>query len=158
MDYYLEYFSDYSKKVSTIFMFYLKVFFICYNIKRIMSETITMNRRQYENLIRKSKVGWAMFYASEHLNHGLHIGYMKTINDMIENESVKEVLPDFVESEIKDLYAQLKKTIECPICYEELNKENMKFSSCGHKYCSSCLSKINECAVCRKQIYKKDNQ
>ena len=47
-----------------------------------MSSMITINKRQYELLIRKSKVGWAMFYASEHLNHALHIGYMKTINEM----------------------------------------------------------------------------
>ena len=117
--------------------------------------SITMSQRQYDSLIRKSKVGWAMFYASETLNHGLHIGYMKTINDMIENESVKEVLPDFVETEIKELYSQLKKTVECPICFEELDKDNMQFSSCGHKYCKTCLSKIKECAVCRKTIYVK---
>ena len=121
--------------------------------------TITMTERQYENLIRKSKVGWAMFYASETLNHGLHIGYMKTINDMIEKESegeTKEILPDFVETEMKELYEQLKKTVECPICYEQLNKDTMKFSSCGHKYCKNCLDKITECAVCRKTIYKKN--
>ena len=121
--------------------------------------TITMTERQYENLIRKSKVGWAMFYASETLNHGLHIGYMKTINDMIEKESegeTKEILPDFVETEMKELYEQLKKTVECPICYEQLNKDTMKFSSCGHKYCNNCLDKITECSVCRKTIYKKN--
>lgn len=125
-----------------------------------MGDTITMSKRQYESFIRKTKVGWAMFYASETLNHGLHIGYMKTINDMIEEAEgeTKEILPDFVETEMKELYSQLKKTVECPICYEEINKDNMKFSSCGHKYCETCLSKIKECAVCRKTIYKKNNQ
>jgi len=126
-----------------------------------MSETITMSKKQYESFIRKTKVGWAMFYASETLNHGLHIGYMKTINDMIEKESeskTKEILPEFVETEMKELYSQLKKTVECPICFEEINKDTMKFSSCGHKYCETCLSKISECAVCRKTIYKKNNQ
>ena len=78
---------------------------------------------------------------------------------MIVNETeTTEVLPEFVEGEIKELYAQLKKTVECPICYEELNKDTMKFSSCGHKYCKNCLEKISECSICRKTIYKKDNQ
>lgn len=124
-----------------------------------MSEKITMTKNQYESFIRKTKVGWAMFYASETLNHGLHIGYMKTINDMIENEKkTEEILPEFVEAEMKELYSQLKKTVECPICLQDINKDTMKFSSCGHKYCKTCLSKINECAICRKQIYKKNNQ
>ena len=44
---------------------------------------------------------------------------------------------------------------ECPICYEELSKDDIKFASCGHKYCETCLSKIDNCAICRKKIYSK---
>ena len=39
----------------------------------------------------------------------------------------------------------------CPICIE---KEAFYFTECGHKYCVSCLSKINKCAICRKLLIR----
>jgi len=122
-----------------------------------MSRTLT--ERQYKSLISKSKVGWACYYRAEAMNHQLHLDYMKIIKSL-ENEIKSEdrhSVPDFVVNEIQGLLTELKKQVECPICYEELNAEEIKFSSCGHKYCESCLSKINECAICRKKIYHKNN-
>ena len=68
----------------------------------------------------------------------------------------KSHIPDFVKNEITSMIKELKKEIECPICYDILESKDIKFSSCGHKYCETCLSKINECAICRRKIYHKD--
>ena len=40
---------------------------------------------------------------------------------------------------------------------DKLSK-NIKFSSCGHKYCAGCLAKLKSqtsstCAMCRRKIY-----
>ena len=61
-------------------------------------------------------------------------------------------------SEIKDIYKTIKKQIECPICLENIEIDDMKFSSCGHKYCETCLNKLKsedpaKCAICRRKIY-----
>jgi hypothetical protein len=124
----------------------------------------TLSERQYKNLIRKSKQGWACYYKAEQMNHELHMSYMSSIKSleakMEERDQKlyeKDHIPDFVKNEITDLLKILKKEVECPICYEELKPDEIKFSSCGHKFCADCLSKINECAVCRKKIYKKNN-
>lgn len=42
------------------------------------------------------------------------------------------------------------KDVECPICYER--ETDCIISPCGHKYCSSCVDKIQECALCRVVI------
>jgi hypothetical protein len=125
-----------------------------------MSKTLT--ERQYKNLITKSKQGWACFYKAEELNHHLHNQYLyrikeleRKINERDSKLYEKDHIPDFVINEIKELLTEVKKEVECPICFEEIKSENIKFSSCGHKFCETCLSKINECAVCRKKIYKK---
>ncbi len=122
----------------------------------------TLSERQYKGLITKSKVGWAQFYQSEQRNHQLHMEYMgriKELKDSIEGRDSplyeKDHIPDFVKNEITSLIAELKKQVECPICLEELKPDEIKFSSCGHKYCQTCLSKIKECAICRKKIYHK---
>lgn len=118
----------------------------------------TLSNAQYNALIKKSKVGWAAFYKSETQAHqkinGLY-SQIKLLKTNINGED-EGAIPDFMKNEIKELLKELKKEIECPICYEELKSDEIKFSSCGHKYCESCLSKINECAICRKKIYHKN--
>jgi len=120
-----------------------------------MSKTLT--ERQYKNLITKSKQGWACYYKSETNTHSKIESLYYQINQLknqIKGED-KGAIPEFIQNEITDLLKELKKEIECPICYEELKSDEIKFSSCGHKYCDNCLSKINECAICRKKIYHK---
>jgi hypothetical protein len=76
--------------------------------------------------------------------------------ETIRNEGLwSETIPTHIQNEMKTLYKELKKEIECPICLEKLNPEKMKFAQCGHKYCPTCYSKIDKCAICRKKIFKK---
>ena len=110
-------------------------------------------RKQITTLEKKSKVGWALFYQSSEDYHELFLEYhrrVKELEDKIKDESV----PQFIIEEIKELYKDLNKSLECPICFETLETKDIKFSSCGHKYCNTCLKKLNECAICRRKIYK----
>ena len=122
----------------------------------------TLSDKQYKNLIRKSKQGWACFYKAEQLNHELHMehmGTLKNLEKLIEERDTplyeKSHVPEFVKTELTELIGKLKIEVSCPICFEDLPSQDIKFSSCGHKFCATCLSKINECAICRKKIYHK---
>ena len=120
-----------------------------------MSKTLSAN--QYNALVKKSKVGWAKYYTAEARAHQKNIDLKEQIEKLknqIKGED--EGIPEFMKNEITDLLKELKKDIECPICYEDLKSDEIKFSSCGHKYCQDCLSKINECAICRKKIFHKN--
>lgn len=122
--------------------------------------TRTITNKEYENLIKKSKAGWASFYRAEAEAHQRDILYLEAIHDLKlklddEIEKKQEEFPIFVANELRDLMISLKKQIQCPICLHELDAKDIKFSSCGHKYCGECLSRIDECAVCRKKIFKK---
>ena len=109
-----------------------------------------VSQAHYNALIKKSKVGWAHFYQEAEKHHHLEIEYLKQIQSLTDHQGI----PEFVLNELQELIIKLKKEIDCPICYEPIT-DKINFSSCGHKYCSTCLSKITECAVCRKTIYKK---
>lgn len=116
----------------------------------------TITNKEYNNLIKKSKAGWASFYRAEADAHQRDILYLEAIHDLklkLENEN--QMFPIFLQQELRDLMISLKKQIECPICMDELDAKDIKFSSCGHKYCGECLSRLDECAVCRKKIFKK---
>lgn len=123
---------------------------------------ITMTANQKKTLERKAKVGWACFYRTEELNNNLHMEHLHMLRAMkskIEERDAqlyeKAQIPTFITDELTSLIGELKKEIECPICYEELKSDDIKFSSCGHKYCETCLSKIKECAICRRKLYHK---
>ena len=117
----------------------------------------TITNKEYNNLIKKSKAGWASFYRSEADAHQRDILYLEAIHDLkLKLEETETEFPAFVANELRDLMISLKKQIECPICMDELDAKDIKFSSCGHKYCQECLSKLDECAVCRKKIFKKE--
>lgn len=116
----------------------------------------TLSEYEYKRLITKSKQGWACFYKAETLNHKLQEENYHMWNELKQKtEENKDIIPSFVLEEMTEMISQLKKSIECPICFTELKSTDIKFSSCGHKFCKDCLSKIDNCAICRKKIYRK---
>jgi len=121
-----------------------------------------MNANKIKALEKKSKVGWAKYYGSETIRHNLVRDYiirMRQLEEEIKKRDAplyeKAHIPEFVKTEMINMIKELKKEIECPICLIEIKTDEIKFSSCGHKYCNSCLSKIDKCAICRKKIYPK---
>lgn len=46
--------------------------------------------------------------------------------------------------------------LQCPICFNEVNQEEMLFTSCGHHYCIACILESleynNSCPMCRHDL------
>ena len=110
-------------------------------------------RRENYNLKKSRAYAFAKYHQSETEKHEYQLQVYELFNKLKEEGEGK--VPDFLISELKEMYNITKKEIECPICYEDLKPDEIKFASCGHKYCETCLSKIDNCAICRKKIYSK---
>jgi len=121
------------------------------------------NNQYINRLEKKSKIGWACFFKSENNNHRIHTEYCDKIFQL--NNKLKDLtqlenqgIPIHIVSELKELYDLSKKEISCPICLDTIETNNIKFSSCGHKYCNNCLEQLKaqnnpKCAICRRKIY-----
>ena len=48
-----------------------------------------------------------------------------------------------------------KNIYECPICYKTLTEYNTVLSKCGHRHCTKCEKKIDDCSLCRKPLRDK---
>ena len=106
----------------------------------------TYTAGQYNTLKKQKAYAWAQYYNYQR-------DEVKTNIERIERI---ERMPNFVKEEIIELYTELKKSVECPVCLETLAPNQLQFSSCGHKYCMNCLPRVKErgnCAVCRKKLY-----
>ena len=122
-----------------------------------MSDKVQVDKKYLKRLEQKAKVGWACFYNLENLNNQLHHEYMASIKELQEQvEKPEEINLNHIFNEMNELYDKLKKSVECPICLEDLTSKDIKYSSCGHRFCATCLSKIDKCAICKRKIYHKN--
>jgi hypothetical protein len=96
---------------------------------------------------------WSRYYTEVDRNMDLHRKYCEVIKNV--NGDLNSELPTHLLDEMKELYNLLKKEIECPICIEIIQTDTLKITNCGHKFCETCFNRIEECAICRKKIYKK---
>jgi hypothetical protein len=54
--------------------------------------------------------------------------------------------------------------IECPVCYETIEGENICLTNCSHKFCTTCISQVvkmngqKKCPCCRATISKLVNK
>ena len=115
-------------------------------------------RLKYTECARRA--GFAMFYSESDINFTLMVKNEKLLKEMLEKCSVSEnAIPKHIENELKELYTETRKSIECPICLDVIGINTLCLSSCGHKYHKDCynllLEKDGKCGVCRRKIYPK---
>jgi hypothetical protein len=55
-----------------------------------------------------------------------------------------------------DVYNEVDKMVECPVCYTDLTKDCLFVSNCGHLLCKTCKSKLTSCPICRVQYRQTD--
>ncbi len=47
-----------------------------------------------------------------------------------------------------------KSGLTCSICLDNLERNTIVVSRCGHHYCNECFDKIEECSLCKKDFLK----
>ena len=103
---------------------------------------------------KQTSFAWAKFYEAENNQHPENMVQFKKIEVFTEVEDI----PLHVVAELKSMMKQLKKKIECPICLEVINPNQLEITRCGHKFCRTCLGTLKtttkKCAICRKTICK----
>ena len=56
---------------------------------------------------------------------------------------------DKMEAKIKELYKELGKQDECPVCYECIKIEELVAPGCCHYICGDCYDRCDICPICR---------
>jgi len=60
---------------------------------------------------------------------------------------------------MNQVLGRLQELLSCPICFERYSSTHMpKLSTtCGHTFCSKCLTNITFCSICRKNLPSNTN-
>ncbi len=50
-----------------------------------------------------------------------------------------------------ELYDKVGELCDCPVCYEQMTKDNTCVPLCSHLICKACRERLDTCPVCRKK-------
>ena len=107
-------------------------------------------QRKLQYKEKQRRYAWAQFYKARREEHEA----MQALVELY-NTKTRE-MPDHIKNELKELYIEMKKKIECPICLHEIESDDLDWTKCGHKYCKACLKRLketsNKCAICRREL------
>jgi len=118
-----------------------------------------------EQLIRKIKTqkkqtayAWGQYFNQL----GNQIEQVADVYQVINENIINTDVPKHIETKFKDLMKKYNHLYECPICIEQLNRDDLQFINCGHFFHKECIKKWvnsetdnhNKCPNCRKTINK----
>jgi len=119
--------------------------------------TTTISVAELKRLETKAKAGWASYYSQLERYHRLssyYRGFQERNREFRQNLDKEALDITYLKNQFIEMYDELKKFTECPVCFENLNKENTKLTNCGHLFCLDCFDKVDSCPICRKKLYK----
>lgn len=56
-----------------------------------------------------------------------------------------------LQDKMSKIYAETTVLQDCPVCYEPIQKENIRIPLCFHYICSNCRSRCDKCPLCREK-------
>jgi len=115
---------------------------------------IDYNSLSKEQLIARVKQAWRCYFIS---NDSYWESYDNTTTRMRTAIEVYNTTQDTTHliNQFKEMYDELNKNHECPICFETIVKDTMFMPTCGHMICNGChttLQAPKKCPCCRKKI------
>ena len=105
-----------------------------------------------ESLKRQKAFAWAKYFEITRDTHNDNVRNYQIINAM--NDCVDVKLPTHLHNEMNDLLTKTKQKIDCPICLEIINMDDLHIVGCGHKFHSNCIMQCDKCPICRKRLKK----
>lgn len=125
--------------------------------------TTTITITEKNALERKAKAGWASYFCMEAQKSRLQ-DCMRNIRQQNSEllTQINNANYDWSEDDLKflkkqylELFDELKRFTDCPVCLETLTKETTRLPNCSHQVCLTCYEQLTDCPICRKKYYKK---
>jgi hypothetical protein len=118
-----------------------------------MPETIASLTRKLSYSKKQTAFAWGKFYEECRVLQQSNINSYEVVSAVPVEE-----LPVHLQNEMREYVKKLKLEIDCPICLEVINPNQLEITRCGHKFCRTCLGTLKtttkKCAICRKTICK----
>lgn len=113
--------------------------------------------RQLAYSKKQTAFAWAQYFS---------VSRRRLVADHAQYQRIQAVQTDpnspvHIVEAIKEMAKELRKTWDCPICFDMISPEEngdkgLAITNCGHYYCKQCLTTLKaqpqpKCAVCRRE-------
>lgn len=128
--------------------------------RRTTRQPLTWEQKYY-SMNRQRAFAWAKYFEVVAREHEQAYDHYVVIRNITTNE-----LNEYVKKQLIEMGEQLKKTWECPVCLEFIEKQNLDITPCGHYYCKPCLAEMKKrpdedgevkCGICRHKLHINPN-
>ena len=109
-------------------------------------------RNERLRLEAKAKSGWRAYFVERDKVYRLQEQRRERRDRVIilKQEAPRDVEYENLKKMFLDLYDKVGELCDCPVCYNEMNKENTCVPLCSHLICKACKERIDTCPICRK--------
>jgi hypothetical protein len=102
-------------------------------------------------LDKNRRVAWCKYFQSRRDNFKQYVFFYNRLKALATSAEGYKI-PTHFQNKFKDLLAETKTSTECPVCLETIDPEQVDITNCGHCYCAPCKSRLDKCAVCRRNF------
>ncbi len=117
--------------------------------------------REWVTLKNQMKQGWCLYFKTQdrvtEIGNILHkkLEIIKKLKEEIKENDNEN---NYIVKQFIEIYDEIKSKVECPYCYDILEKDTIHIPKCGHLCCKECYEKIRQntckCGVCNKNFPK----
>jgi hypothetical protein len=105
----------------------------------------------------QKKFAWAKYYEALRDRAETAVVVFRQAGIPTTSAAAPTECPAHLSKEFFDMALELRKEMNCPICMEAVNRENVVHTFCGHLYCQPCLDQLKaqpqpKCATCRRKL------
>ncbi len=125
---------------------------------------------ELKKMNNQRRYAWGQYFQMRNEMFELQEQMYNQINEQYDDEEpveaqeikLEDLDNEFLMKFIKQLYKDAKASVECPICLEKIEVDDLDTTGCGHNYHKDCLQQLKDtasgkfanCAVCRRKVFK----
>jgi hypothetical protein len=116
------------------------------------NQQITITLKEKRALEGKAKQGWKCYFIERDANFELGQAYHAHAQTAQQLRNGQAVDITHLTKMFLDLYDKVGELVSCPVCLEQMVKDNTHLPVCGHLICKGCKANpaVNKCPICRK--------
>ena len=113
-------------------------------------------RKQLFYSKKQTSYAWSQYFSLQREEYNQALITVREFEEKELEDKVPIGLNKHLQKMIRDLYENAKSKVECAICLEKIESQDLKTGKCGHNYHHYCIDKWCEegnkkCPMCRKK-------
>jgi hypothetical protein len=119
--------------------------------------TIESVKKQLAYSKKQTSYAWSQYYELQRQEYEEAYNQVQEYEDNELDDEIPIGLNPHLMKMIQDLYAKSKEKIECPICLERIESDDLKTGKCGHNFHQCCIdiwleASKKKCPLCKTKF------